>query len=189
MRIVLAIIFATGFWAVSFVPASAQLEFTSKARFAILMDHESGTVLFQKDADLPMEPASMAKLMTLAVVFDQLKTGRLSLDDEFFISEFAWREGGAASGGSTMFAELGSKVSVADLVRSVIIQSGNDASIALAEGIAGSEQTFALIMNELADEIGLKNSNFTNSSGLPDPELRTTARDRSEEHTSELQSH
>ena len=177
MRIILAIIFAAGVSVVSLMPANAQLEFTTKAKFAILMDHESGTVLFQKDADLPMEPASMGKLMTLAVVFDQLRTGRVSLDDEFFISEFAWREGGAASGGSTMFAELNSKVSVADLVRSVIIQSGNDASIALAEGIAGSEQTFALIMNEIADEIGLKNSNFTNSTGLPDPEQRTTARD------------
>ena len=178
MRKVLVFFFlAAGFWAVALVPTSAQLEFTTKAKFAILMDYESGTVLFQKDADLPMEPASMAKLMTLAVVFDQLRTGRVSLNDEFFISEYAWREGGAASGGSTMFAELGSKVSVADLVRSVIIQSGNDASIALAEGIAGSEQTFGLIMNELADEIGLTGSNFTNSTGLPDPELRTTARD------------
>ncbi len=177
MRIIMAIFFAAGFWATSLVPVSAQLDFATKAKFAILMDHESGTVLFQKDADLPLEPASMAKLMTLAVVFDQLRTGRISLDDEFFISEFAWREGGAASGGSTMFAELGSKVPVADLVRSVIIQSGNDASIALAEGIAGSEQTFALVMNEMADEIGLTNSNFTNSTGLPDPDLRTTARD------------
>ncbi len=177
MRIIMAIFFAAGFWATSLVPVSAQLDFATKAKFAILMDHESGTVLFQKDADLPLEPASMAKLMTLAVVFDQLRTGRISLDDEFFISEFAWREGGAASGGSTMFAELGSKVPVADLIRSVIIQSGNDASIALAEGIAGSEQTFALVMNEMADEIGLTNSNFTNSTGLPDPDLRTTARD------------
>ena len=157
--------------------AFAQLEFATKARFAILMDSKSGTVLFQSDADMPMEPASMAKLMTLAVVFDQLKTGRLSLTDEFFISEKAWREGGAGSGRSTMFAELNSKVSVENLLRSVIIQSGNDASIALAEGIAGSESTFALIMNEMAEDIGLTNSNFTNSTGLPDPLMRTTARD------------
>ncbi len=157
--------------------ALAQLDFSTKARFAILMDHDSGTVLFQSEADTPMEPASMAKLMTLAVVFDQLKTGRLSLSDEFFISEKAWREGGATSGGSTMFAELNSKVTVENLVRSVIIQSGNDASIALAEGIAGSEGTFALIMNEVAEDIGLTASNFTNSTGLPDPLMKTTARD------------
>lgn len=155
----------------------AQLDFSTKARFAILMDHDSGTVLFQSSADAPMEPASMAKLMTLAVVFDQLKSGRLRLDDEFFISEKAWREGGASSGGSTMFAELNSKVSVENLVRSVIIQSGNDASIALAEGIAGSESTFALVMNEIADDIGLTASNFMNSTGLPDPLMKTTARD------------
>lgn len=155
----------------------AQLDFSTKAPFAILMDNKAGTVLFQNDADLPMEPASMAKLMTLAVVFDQLTSGRLALSDEFFISEKAWREGGASSGGSTMFAELNSKVSVENLLRSVIIQSGNDASIALAEGIAGSEDTFALIMNEMADDIGLTSSNFTNSTGLPDPLMRTTARD------------
>lgn len=158
-------------------PATAQLEFTTGAKFAILMDYESGTVLFQKDADLRMEPASMAKLMTLAVVFDQLKSGRLSMGDEFFISENAWREGGAASGGSTMFAELNSKISVENLIRSVIIQSGNDASIALAEGIAGSEATFALVMNEMAEQLGLTGSNFSNATGLPDPDLWTTARD------------
>jgi serine-type D-Ala-D-Ala carboxypeptidase (penicillin-binding protein 5/6) len=166
-----------GFWVMLAAPASAQLEFTTGAKFAILVDYESGTVLFQKDADVRMEPASMAKLMTLAVVFDQLKTGRLSLDDEFFISEKAWREGGAGSGGSTMFAELNSKISVENLIRSVIIQSGNDASIALAEGIAGSEATFALVMNDMADELGLTGSNFSNATGLPDPDLWTTARD------------
>ena len=158
-------------------PARAQLDFTTKARFAVLMDYESGTILFQKDADKPMEPASMAKLMTLAVVFDMLKSGRLALEDEFFISERAWREGGAASGGSTMFAELNSKVSVDNLIHSVIVQSGNDASIALAEGIAGSEDTFALVMNDMAAELGLKNSQFTNSTGLPDPEQYASARD------------
>jgi D-alanyl-D-alanine carboxypeptidase (penicillin-binding protein 5/6) len=161
----------------SAAPAFAQAEFSTAAEFAILVDHESGTVLFQKNADEPMEPASMAKLMTVAVVFNELKAGRLSLDDEFFVSENAWRTGGAASGGSTMFAELGSKISVDDLLHSVIIQSGNDASIVLAEGIAGSEQTFALMMNELAAEIGLTGSHFTNSTGLPDPEMHVTARD------------
>ena len=157
--------------------ASAQGEFDTTAPFALLMDYESGTVLYQKNADEPMEPASMAKLMTVAVVLDLVRDGGLSLEDEFFISENAWRRGGAASGGSTMFAELNSQVSVDDLLHSVIIQSGNDASIALAEGIAGTEATFANIMNELAAEIGLTASHWTNASGLPDPDMYTTARD------------
>lgn len=157
--------------------AFAQLGFETKAKFAVLMDYDSGTVLFQKDADKPMEPASMAKLMTVAVAFDYLKTGRLSLSDEMFISEKAWREGGAASGGSTMFAELNSKVSVENLLRSIIIQSGNDASIALAEGIGGTERTFVRIMNEKAADLGLENSHFANATGLPDPEMHVTARD------------
>lgn len=160
--------------------ALAQAEFDTKAKFAVLMDYESGTVIFQKDADAPLEPASMTKLMTLAVVFNEIRAGRVSLDDEFFVSENAWRTGGAASGGSTMFAELNSKIRVEDLVRSVIIQSGNDAAIVLAEGIAGSEATFALMMNELANDLGLEGSNFTNSTGLPDPNERSTARDLAE---------
>ena len=158
----------------------AQAEFDTKAKFAVLMDYESGTVIFQKDADAPLEPASMTKLMTLAVVFNEIKAGRVSLDDEFFVSENAWRTGGAASGGSTMFAELNSQIRVEDLVRSVIIQSGNDAAIVLAEGIAGSENTFALMMNELANDLGLEGSNFTNSTGLPDPNEYSTARDLAE---------
>lgn len=158
-------------------PALGQLEFETRAPHALLMDHESGTILYQKNADERMAPASMAKLMTIAIAFDRLESGRLSLDDEFFISEHAWREGGAASGGSTMFAELDSRVSVEDLLKSVIIQSGNDASIALAEGIGGTEETFARIMNETAEELGLTNSHFTNATGLPDPDMYVTARD------------
>ncbi|HQZ13719.1 MAG TPA: D-alanyl-D-alanine carboxypeptidase family protein [Devosia sp.] len=157
-------------------PAMAQ-DFDTKAKFAVLMDYESGTILFGKEPDARLEPASMAKLMTVAVVFDELQRKRLSLTDEFFISEHAWRDGGASSGGSTMFAELNSKVSVADLVRSVIIQSGNDAAIALAEGIGGTEQTFAKMMNQLGTEIGLTNSHFVNATGLPDPDQYSTARD------------
>jgi D-alanyl-D-alanine carboxypeptidase (penicillin-binding protein 5/6) len=157
--------------------AHGQTEFSTTAEYAILVDHESGTVLFQKAADEAMEPASMAKLMTLAVVFNELRSGRVALDDEFYVSENAWRTGGASSGGSTMFAELGSSIPVEDLIRSVIIQSGNDASIILAEGIAGSEGTFALMMNELALDIGLEDSVFTNSTGLPDPDMHVTARD------------
>jgi len=159
------------------LPAWAQAEFDTKAQFAVLMDYESGTVIFQKNADEQLEPASMAKLMTLAVVFNEIRAGRVSLDDEFFVSEHAWRTGGAASGGSTMFAELNSEIRVEDLIRSVIIQSGNDAAIVLAEGIAGSEGTFAAMMNELARKIGLTHSHFTNPTGLPDPDMYSSARD------------
>jgi D-alanyl-D-alanine carboxypeptidase (penicillin-binding protein 5/6) len=158
------------------LPAHAQ-DFETKAKFALLMDYQSGTVLFDKNGDERLEPASMSKLMTLAVVFTYIQQGKLSFDDEFFISENAWRTGGAASGGSTMFAELNSRVRVEDLVKSVIIQSGNDAAIALAEGIAGTEQAFARIANQMAKQIGLTNSNFTNSTGLPDPDQYSTARD------------
>ena len=157
-------------------PASAQ-EFDTKAKFAVLMDYESGTILLNKNADERLEPASMSKLMTLAVVFTYIQQGKLSLDDEFFISENAWRTGGAASGGSTMFAELNSQIRVEDLIKSVIIQSGNDAAIALAEGIGGTEQTFARIENTLARQIGLSSSHFVNSTGLPDPDQYSTARD------------
>ena len=168
---------AIAVFVLSSVPALAQLDFDTKAPYAALMDYESGAILFQKNADERMEPASMAKLMTVEIVFDMLKSGRLSMDDEFFISEHAWRDGGATSGGSTMFAELNSKVRVEDLLKSVIIQSGNDASIALAEGIGGTEDTFARIMNERAGELGLKGSHFTNSTGLPDPDMYVSARD------------
>jgi len=163
--------------AVLTIPALAQADFDTKAEFAVLMDHESGTVIFQKDADLPMEPASMAKLMTIAVVFNEVRSGRLSMADQFFVSEHAWRTGGAASGGSTMFAELNSQISVEDLIRSVVIQSGNDAAIVLAEGIDGSEASFAAMMNELAADLGLEGSHFTNPTGLPDPDMYVTARD------------
>ena len=169
----------TGLWAALLAllsPAIAQ-DFDTKAKFDVLMDYQSGTLLYHKAADEALEPASMAKLMTIAVVFDELQRGRLTMNDEFFISEHAWRDGGAASGGSTMFAELNSKVKVSDLIRSVIIQSGNDAAIALAEGLGGTEETFARMMNQLGQEIGLSGSNFTNSTGLPDPNQYSTARD------------
>jgi len=152
-------------------------DYDSAAPYAVLMDYESGMLLYQKQPDARFEPASMAKLMTIAVVFNQLRSGAISMDDQFFISEHAWRDGGAMSGGSTMFAELNSKVPVKDLVTSVIVQSGNDAAIALAEGIAGSEGTFANMENRLAEEIGLTNSHFVNSTGLPDPDQYMSARD------------
>ncbi len=157
--------------------ASAQSDFESTAPYAILIDYRSGSILYQRDADERMEPASMAKLMTVAVTLDLVERGSLSLDDTIEISEHAWRTGGAPAGGSTMFAELGSEVRVDDLLRSAIIQSGNDATIALAEGIAGDESAFAGMMNQFAEQIGLTNSRFTNPSGLPDPEMYTTARD------------
>ncbi|MDR3470839.1 MAG: D-alanyl-D-alanine carboxypeptidase [Devosia sp.] len=156
---------------------SSTSDFDTKAPYAILMDYESGTVIYQKNADEPIEPASMAKLMTLAVVFDQLKTGRIHLADQFYISEHAWRDGGAASGSSTMFAKLHSEVPVEDLLYGVIVQSGNDAAIALAEGIAGSESTFASMENQMSAQLGLADSHWTNASGLPDPNLHTTVRD------------
>jgi D-alanyl-D-alanine carboxypeptidase (penicillin-binding protein 5/6) len=141
------------------------------------MDYDTGSVIYQKNADEHMAPASMAKLMTLAVVFDQLRSGKIHLDDQFLISEHAWRDGGAKSGSSTMFAVLNSKVPVEDLLYGLIVQSGNDAAIALAEGIAGSEGTFANMENQMAAKIGLTNSHFTNAAGLPDPDLYTTPRD------------
>ena len=157
-------------------PAFAQV-FETRARHAILVDAETDTVLFQRDADTAMPPASMAKLMTMAVVFDGLRTGQLSLDDEFLVSENAWRTGGAGSGGSTMFAELGSSIRLEDLMHAIIVQSANDGCIIVAEGIAGTEATFASMMNEQARKIGLTGSHFTNSTGLPDPDQHVTARD------------
>ena len=151
--------------------------FDTRAPQALLVDMETGTILFEKDADQRMPPASMAKLMTLAVVFDSVKTGTLSLDGEFQVSETAWREGGDSSGGSTMFAELGSEIKVSDLMGSVIIQSGNDACIVLAEGMAGTESTFSDIMNQHGRKLRLADSHFVNSTGLPHPDQYVTARD------------
>ncbi len=151
--------------------------FQTAAPIAILIDAESGTVLFEKNADQLSAPASLAKLMTAEVVFDQIKMGNLSPDEQFIISENAWRKGGAPSGGSTMFAAIHSRIKITDLLQGVIIHSGNDACIALAEGIAGNEASFARLMNERARELGLTKSNFTNPTGLPDPNMRVTARE------------
>ena len=157
-------------------PASAQL-FETRAQQAVLLDANTGTILFAKNADEQVPPASLAKLMTMEVVFHALKVGRLSMDDEFQVSENAWRTGGAVSGGSTMFAELGSSIRVEDLIQGVIVQSANDGCIIIAEGMAGSEGLFARLMNARAREIGLDNSIFTNSTGLPDPLQKVTMRD------------
>ncbi len=151
--------------------------FQTAAPNAILIEAESGTVLLEKNADQLVAPASLAKLMTAEVVFNEIKEGNLALDEEFIVSENAWRKGGAPSHGSTMFAAIHSRVKVEDLLHGVIIQSGNDACIALAEGIAGNETEFARLMNGRANEIGLTKSNFTNPTGLPDPDMRVTARE------------
>nr|WP_183316360.1 D-alanyl-D-alanine carboxypeptidase family protein [Chelatococcus caeni] len=159
--------------------ATAQT-FQTSADFAILMDARTRGILFAKAPDTPMVPASLVKVMTAAVVFEEIKAGRLSLEDTFAVSENAWRRGGAPSGGSTMFAIVNSRVPIADLLRGLIVHSGNDAAIALAEGIAGTEENFARLMNERAKAIGLRNSTFRNATGYADPEQRTTARDLAE---------
>jgi D-alanyl-D-alanine carboxypeptidase (penicillin-binding protein 5/6) len=160
------------------VPGASRAQvFDTAAPYALLMDYDSGTVLFEKAADEPFPPASMAKLMTAEYVFHALKEGELTEDSTFVISEYAWRTGGAPSGGSAMFAEIHSTVALRDLLRGLIVQSGNDAAIALAEGIAGSEPAFADLMNQRAEEIGLENSRFQNSNGLHDPDQYVTARD------------
>src|ERR1700742_4482833 len=144
---------------------------------AILMEASSGSILFEKNADELRAPSSMMKLMTAEVVFHAIKEGQVKLTDEYRISENAWRKGGAPSGGSTMFAALNSKVSVDDLLHGAIIQSGNDACIVLAEGIAGNERTFAEMMTKRARELGLTRSTFGNSNGLPDPGNKMTVRE------------
>lgn len=167
---------ALAFAAAAAGAAGAQ-DFETKAKHAILVDYDSGSVLYEKAADVPTPPASMAKVMVAEYVFHLLQRGELSLDDAFAVSENAWRKGGAASGGSTMFAALGSRIALRDLLRGLIVQSGNDAGIVIAEGIAGSELAFADRLNERAREIGLTKSTFRNATGLPDPEQAVTMRD------------
>lgn len=149
----------------------------TKARNMILMDYDTGQYLYSKDAEKMIPPASMSKLMTVYILFSKLGDGSLSLDDTFSVSENAWRKGGAASGGSTMFLALGSKVRVEDLLKGIIIQSGNDACIVAAENLAGSEEDFADMMNKKAKEIGLNNSHFVNATGLPHPDHRMSVED------------
>jgi D-alanyl-D-alanine carboxypeptidase (penicillin-binding protein 5/6) len=158
------------------LPVRAQ-NFQTQAPHAILLDADSGTVLFEKAADELFSPASMAKLMTVEVLFHELEQGRINMDTEFVISENAWRKGGARADGSSMFAQLNSRVKVSDLLRGIIVQSGNDASIAVAEGIAGTEENFAAVMTRRAREIGLTKSVFKNSTGYSHPEQKVTARE------------
>ncbi|CAH2604317.1 D-alanyl-D-alanine carboxypeptidase [Rhodovastum atsumiense] len=142
------------------------------ARWAVVLDFATGATLLDKDADASMPPSSMTKLMTIYIVYSLLKSGRLQLTQELPVSERAWR-----MGGSKMFVGIGTQVKVEDLIRGVIVQSGNDACIVLAEAIAGSEEQFAELMNQKGKEIGLQNSNFRNATGWPDPEHRMSVRD------------
>ncbi|MDR1026365.1 MAG: D-alanyl-D-alanine carboxypeptidase [Lactobacillus sp.] len=157
--------------------ASGAQAIETTARNVILMDSETGQYLFVKDHMKKVPPASMSKLMTVYVIFEKLKNGSLSVDDEFTVSENAWRQGGAASGGSTMFLPIKARVKVGDLLKGIIIQSGNDACITVAENIAGSEEKFAEDMNKKAQEIGLENSLIANSTGLPHPDHRMSVED------------
>jgi serine-type D-Ala-D-Ala carboxypeptidase (penicillin-binding protein 5/6) len=147
------------------------------APHAILIDAENGSVLFERDADRLIFPASLAKLMTAEYVFHELKEGRIQLTDEYMVSENAWRKGGAPSHGSTMFAAIYSKIPVDDLLHGMIIQSANDACIVLAEALAGNEPAFGAKLTERARTIGLEKSVFTNSNGLPDPGTQVTTRE------------
>ena len=142
------------------------------AKSYILLDHNSGRIIAQNNADVPMAPASITKIMTAYVVFSELEEGNIQLDELVTVSKKAWK-----TQGSRMFIKVNSKVTVEDLLQGMIIQSGNDASVALAEHIAGSEDTFAALMNQHAQELGMTNTNFLNSTGLPDPDHKTSAKD------------
>ena len=157
--------------------AHAQDHYETEATHAVIMDFETGQVLFAKDAETPMAPSSMSKMMTVLMVLEAIDAGTLSMDDELPVSEYAWRTGGAASGSSTMFLELHSRARVDDLLRGVIIQSGGDACIVLAEALSGSEAAFADAMTARAHELGLMSAQFANSTGWPDPDHNISALD------------
>ena len=154
---------------------NAQASFEIKARTAILQDYLSGEILYSKDPDRKIFPASMTKIMTTIIAFELLKKGDLSLDEKFIVSENAWRL--SQSGYSSMFIMVGDEISVENLLRGIIVSSGNDACVALAEGIAGTEQEFAILMTEKAREIGMENTNFSNSSGINAPDNLSTVKD------------
>jgi D-alanyl-D-alanine carboxypeptidase (penicillin-binding protein 5/6) len=153
--------------------ANANIEI--KARTAILQDFLSGEILYEKDPDISIYPASMTKIMTSIIAFDLIKTGDLKLDEKFIISEKAWRL--STAGYSSMFVMIGDEISVENLLKGIIVASGNDACVALAEGIAGTEEEFAIMMTSKAKEIGMENTNFANSSGINDPDNYSTVRD------------
>ena len=152
-------------------------DFDTTAPYVMLMDAATGTVLFEKYADTPTPPSSMTKLMTAEIVFNELKQGHIKLDTEYMTSENAWRRGGAPSHTSSMFLPIHSRSRVEDLIQGAVVQSGNDACITLAEGLAGNERAFAEKMNARARELGLQKSNFANSTGLPDAAQKMSVRD------------
>ena len=154
---------------------SSYADFDVKARTAILLDYHSNEILFEKDADRQIFPASMTKIMTSIIAFDLIKNGELNLNDKFIVSENAWRL--SESGYSSMFIMVGDEISVENLLKGIIISSGNDACVALAEGIAGTEEEFAILMTSKAKEIGMMNTNFSNSSGINSPDNLSTVRD------------
>jgi len=158
--------------ALAFAPAGPARAIETEAQQAILVDWDTHAVLYEKNADELMHPSSMSKLMTLYVLFEHLKNGSVKLDDEFPVSEKAWK-----TGGSKMFVPVGSKVKVEDLIRGIAVQSGNDACIVVAEGLDGSEDAFVEEMNHWAQKLGLKDSHFSNADGWPDPNHLMTARD------------
>jgi D-alanyl-D-alanine carboxypeptidase (penicillin-binding protein 5/6) len=160
----------------SISPSRAQ-GFQTNAPFALLVDFESGAVLFEKNADQPMAPAATAKLLTAEIVFHELKEGRLHLDDKFAVSEHAWRTGGAHSHGPATFLDIHSEMRIDDLLQGLIVQAGNDAAMTLAEGISGTEETFADLMNKRAAELGMTHSIFANARGISDPRQHVSARD------------
>jgi len=166
------ILFTSLFIALFLTPSLGYAQIDTSAKQAYVIDFDTGTVLYSKNAEQQMPTSSMSKVMTMLAVFEALEDGRLSLDDELRVSEKAWRKGG-----SKMFVEVGKTVKVEDLIRGVIIQSGNDATIVLAERVSGSEEKFAERLNILAKRIGMENSNFKNASGWPDPDHYSTAKD------------
>ena len=151
--------------------------FETAARNAILMDYDTGEYLFEKNIAESVPPASMSKLMTVYILMSKIKDGSIKLDDTFSVSENAWRKGGAATGGSSMFLSIGDNVSVENLIKGIVIQSGNDACIVVAENVAGSEEDFVILMNKTAKKLGLKNSHFENATGLPHPDHRMSMED------------
>ena len=162
-------------WYILIFPSSSFsniLEITSTAKHVVIYDHEVDKILFQKNGDEVMKPASMAKVMTSYIVFDRLQNGILNMSDTFKVSNKAWKMGGSRS-----FLELNSNVTISDLLLGLIVQSGNDAAVVIAEGISGDEDTFAREMNRYAKLLGMKNTYFTNSTGWPHPDLKTTSND------------
>ena len=151
--------------------------YETTARNALLMDFDTGEYLYSKNETEAVPPASMSKLMTVYILMSKIKDGSIKLDDTFSVSENAWRKGGAATGGSTMFLSIGDNVSVENLIKGIVIQSGNDACIVVAENISGSEDDFAILMNKTAKQLGLKNSSFANSTGLPHPDHKMSMED------------